>query len=116
MRTFSTLVAIAYLLTSPLLIQPSVGLEEGYDDIFKDISPEDLSRVPDEDTIVHSPLNSLASWDTWDDDAPWAKRSEFDLTQLNPTDSETYLWGGPRSTFSSLYSLILASNTNLISE
>ncbi|KAK2767630.1 hypothetical protein FQN54_003788 [Arachnomyces sp. PD_36] len=72
MRSPGSMVALAALLSSPFLIQPAVA---------------------ELDVTEYETLQALPSWGY---DGSFEKRSEFDLTQLNPASSETFLWGGAR--------------------
>lgn len=84
----SSLVATAFLASS-LLFQHATSLS-----IFRDL--DELANDPDAPPLLESSLRAMPPWEA---DRTWTKRSENDLTMLDPTDSEGYHWGGPRSTF-----------------
>ncbi|KAK2754745.1 hypothetical protein FQN54_006878 [Arachnomyces sp. PD_36] len=86
MWSLSSLTAAA--LTSSLLFQPAASLGG----IFRDLDSLETDG-PNAPTIVGSALHALPPWDA---DESWTKRSEDDLTMLEPTESEAYFWGGPR--------------------
>lgn len=95
----SGLVATTFL-TSLLLFQPAASLgpvprELDSLGIFRD--PDPLEANGEAPSTINSALHPLPPWDT---EGSWTKRSLGDLTLLDPTESEEFLWGGARSTFS----------------
>lgn len=97
-----SLAAIASFLTPQLLIQPAAGLDDiVLDEAIRGLPSWDLN-ARDEGKTEGEIMRPLPSWGY---DATWQKRDEFDLSQLNPVESDIFLWGGTPSMFTSLWSL-----------